>query len=59
MGSFTQDQDLSPSWASIDRIRSQQETVTSVLLVFMVTLLANRVYVKLWLVRQCRWDDGI
>ncbi|KAF2441044.1 hypothetical protein P171DRAFT_488618 [Karstenula rhodostoma CBS 690.94] len=58
MGSFGQGQDLSSSWAKIDRIRTQQEIVTSVLLVFMVTFLANRVYVKLWLVQQCRWDDG-
>lgn len=50
---------MSSSWAKIDRVRTQQEIVTSVLLVFMVMLLANRVYVKLWLVRQCRWDDGI
>jgi hypothetical protein len=58
MGFFAQDQDVSPSWASIDRIRSQQEIVTSALVVFMMILLANRAYVKLWLTRQCRWDDG-
>ncbi|OAG00522.1 uncharacterized protein CC84DRAFT_1263479 [Paraphaeosphaeria sporulosa] len=58
MSSFAQDQDVSPSWAKINRVRTQQEIVTSVLLVFMMTLLANRAYVKVCLVRQCHWDDG-
>lgn len=39
-------------------IRNLQITVLTILLFIMTLFLANRAYVKLWLMKQFRWDDA-